>query len=183
MVGQVPLEDPATRVLVALPSQVARLPTGRTMTYIRALSGIVGWLLSSIFFFVAFWHLDGSACVVDESVRAAGVWAISMIGGLIVLALATPLIRFGQSHAVWMRWMAVPHIITFIYGGSVVFVYFLDVTIDGVHLCDAYHYPYHPGVGDAPAWHRAFAPVHLVALAWLLLLCWRVWRQGNRRAH
>ncbi len=151
------------------------------MSLAKALAGISGWLLSYTYFFIALWNLDNASCIVNRFEGTDGIWAVSLIGGVSVLALSMLLIKIGRDHALWMRWMALPHVLTILYGLLVVYSYFSYVTIEGVHICDLYHYGHISTIEKADFWHRLFAPIHLFAILALLFFIRWFWKQGNRR--
>ena len=128
----------------------------------RAVVGVVGWFLTYGYVF-AFAGPDMTTCTQGSD----DAWVVALLVYTPALMLGCLLVAQARRDYRWLRFGAVPHILTIAAAAVVLPTHFAPATLHGHHLCDVKVLPDTYGVA-APWWHALYWPGQLALLACFL---------------
>lgn len=147
---------------------------GRSAGALLLLTSILGWVGSWAYSWVFLPHVLGTC-----TQGSTDGWTGSLIFYLPISWVFVSLALLGRRWAGRLRWLALPHLVTFAIGAVVIWPYLWGTTILGEHVCHVRD----GGFTDLSAdfLQRLWAPVQLVGLILLAVVLVRFWRIPSAR--
>jgi hypothetical protein len=144
----------------------------------RAAVGVVGWLLTYWYIF-AFAGPDMTTCTQGSD----DAWVIALVFYTPALFVGCLLIAQARVHSRWLRFGAVPHLLTLAAAAAVLPSHFAPATFGGRHLCDVKVLPDSYGV-EASWWHYLYWPAQVVVLGcFVAFVIWFAFPPGRTPAN